>query len=237
MQLPFFPQDSTFSYEIAPLCFLAIVFRESPWCGYITDCRRAASEKHRARRESTVSVWTKTFLSKGKRHFFILGKKTHILLVVSFFFFLYSFHVLALSIQEKKKKRPKTYVTAGWSSLFWWAELDWLDLNSEQLYKGIRIDCYTKYLLIPRFLTLIYMSYWRGASQAPMTLLLYHALCTIHKNTRASGMPEVSCGQSHGMTARPLRETITVFHEDSSRPRAFYKTAAHSDIYPLQGFC
>lgn len=39
---------------------------------------------------------------REKDTFFILGKKTHILLVVSFFF-LYSFYVLALSIQEKKR--------------------------------------------------------------------------------------------------------------------------------------
>lgn len=233
MQLPFFPQDSTFSYEIAPLCFLAIAFRESPWCGYITDCRRAASEKHGARGASTVSVWTKTFLSKRKRHFFILGKKTHILLVVSFFFSV--LFPCSCIVNSRKKKKDLCDSRLVQPLLMGWTGLTGLEprttVQRHTYWLLHKVFTHTK---VPNLNLHVLL---KGSITGPTTLLLYHALCTIRKNTRASGVPEVSCGQSHGMTARPLSETITVFHEDSSRPRAFYKTAAHSDIYPLQGFC
>lgn len=138
MQLSFL-QDSTFSYEIAPLCFLPIAFRESPWCGYITGCRRAASKKHMARGECTVSART-LFHLREKDTFLSQIKDTH---TFSWWFpSLFCTLSMFFHCQFKKKKSTpgwnfKTCVTAGRSSLFWWTKLDWLDLSPEQLYKGI----------------------------------------------------------------------------------------------------
>lgn len=56
-----------------------------------------------------------------------------------------------------------------------------------------------------------------------MTLVLHYVWFAIHSNTRASGVPEMSCDQSQdGHNAPPAkqfyrsRETITVLHKDSS---------------------
>lgn len=78
-------------------------------------------------------------------------------------------------------------------------------------YKGLSIDYYTKYFLIPRSLALIYMSHWRRPSHASVTVVLYCALCAIHSNVRVSGVPEASCDQSHGMVTRSPQENNHCF--------------------------
>lgn len=59
------------------------------------------------------------------------------------------------------------------------------------------------------------------AQKNSMTLVLHYALYAIHNNVRASGVPELSCDQSHGMTARPPQQNNHCLPQDSSRSRQF----------------
>lgn len=85
---------------------------------------------------------------------------------------------------------------------------DLAGLASTRRAKHISLKCRLKCFLTPRSPALISMSYWRGVSQASLTLVLHYALCSMHNNT---GFSEMSCDQSHGTAIRLLSKTIIVF--------------------------
>lgn len=74
-----------------------------------------------------------------------------------------------------------------------------------------------------------------------VTLVLSCVPFAVHSKAGASGAPEASCDHSHAEAAMLLqknilsfyksRQTIAVFHKDSSELRDFCKTAVHYSVY------
>lgn len=118
------------------------------------------------------------------------------------------------------------------------------ELNLKQHYKSIFIDCYTvvfwgKVFLHTKVLSNVYVSLKENITCPHDFSPLLCVSFAVHNNSKASGVPEVSCDQSRVKSVMPLQKNNSINHGKqslfstmtSSGSKYFEKTNIHSDVY------